>query len=494
MARKRYYWMICLIMLVSLSACGKTTERSKSPAVETAASSTESASFSFFRDAAALYQGVKLRGITENTPPSTYVKEVLAPKFEELTGIKIELVFGGLPTIERIITDNGRSYDFVYVEQDLIYGFLNNNNLINITQVLANNPVLVSPDFDPVDFTSFIDDFRDPVTTDLYGIPIEAFLKVYVYRRDLFDDPEIQAAFAEAYNYPLAPAVTFDQYHDIAVFFTQYGQENGLELWGTTVTPSLGRGASFYEFAETITPSFGVYNWGINRDNYRATVANGGQLDSDQAKEALTFWLDMLNYAPPQAVSNTWDDAAMDFASGHVAEALLYGENIAWIATDPARSAVIGKVGVALPPTAPGVIEDAVLGKGYIGYYDGAAFSIPVDSQNVEAAILWLQFLGQPEIQPDWAINSTRIVHLSTFDAPAVRALDADLGGYFALMKTQGHLFAGSPPFPFYATVRDTLMPYLDQAIAGDLTPSEALDQAAIAVDAELQRLGYGVP
>jgi hypothetical protein len=37
-------------------------------------------------------------------------------------------------------------------------------------------------------------------------------------------------------------------------------------------------------------------------------------------------------------------------------------------------------------------------------------------------------------------------------------------------------------------------MPYLDQAIAGDLTPSEALDQAAIAVDAELQRLGYGVP
>jgi hypothetical protein len=35
-------------------------------------------------------------------------------------------------------------------------------------------------------------------------------------------------------------------------------------------------------------------------------------------------------------------------------------------------------------------------------------------------------------------------------------------------------------------------MPYLDQAIAGDLTPSDALDQAAIAIDEALRRAGYG--
>ena len=234
-----------------------------------------------------------------------------------------------------------------------------------------------------------------------------------------------------------------------------------------------------------------MYNWGINLGTYRATIAHGGQLDSDQAKAALTFWLDLLKYAPPGSETNIWDDAASDFASGRVAQALVYGEHIAWIVTDPKLSNVIGKVGVALPPTAHGVIEDAELGKGYIGYYDGAAFSIPVDSQNVEAAILWLQYLGQPNIQPEWAINSTRVVHLSTFDAPIVRALDAEMDNYFSLMKRQGHLFAGAPPFPFYASVRDIIMFYLDQAILGELTPSEALDRAAIAVDEELARLGY---
>ncbi len=494
MIRRLIYGILCLPIFFMLNACDGKTEQSQSSTSENVDGTSPSASFSFFRDAATPYQGVVLRGITENTPPSAYIKEVLAPEFEDLTGIKIELVFGSLPTIERIITDNGSSYDFVYVEQDLIYGFLSNNNLINLTQVLADNPRLVSPDFDPVDFTSFIDEFRDPVTSDLYGIPIEGFLKVYLYRRDLFDDPAIQAAFVEEYNYPLAPAVTFDQYRDIARFFTQYGQDHDLALWGTAVTPALGRSASFYEFAETIAPAFGVYNWGINLDNYRATVANGGQLDSDQAKAALTFWLEMLSFAPPGSITNGWDETAASFASGQVAQALVYGEHLSWIATDSARSTVVGKIGVALPPTAPGVIEDAMLGKGYIGYYDGAAFSIPVDSQHVEAALLWLQFLGQPDIQPEWAINSTRIVHLSTFDIPAVRALDAELGGYFGLMKQQGHLFAGSPPFPSYASVRDIIMPYLDQAISGDLTPAEALDQAAVAVDEELHRLGYGTP
>ena len=40
---------------------------------------------------------------------------------------------------------------------------------------------------------------------------MEAFIKVYLYRKDLFEDPDIQAAFKEQYGYDLAPATTFDQ-------------------------------------------------------------------------------------------------------------------------------------------------------------------------------------------------------------------------------------------------------------------------------------------
>jgi multiple sugar transport system substrate-binding protein len=320
---------------------------------------------------------------------------------------------------------------------------------------------------------------------------MEAFLKIYLYRKDLFEDPAIQAAFAAQYHYPLAPAITVDQYYDNAAFFTQYGREHGLELWGTTVQAARDHPASTYEFLETIAPAFGVYNWGINLEKYKANVADGGQLNSRQAKIALTFWLDLLQYAPPEALHSTWDEVAESFASGRVAQGWVYGENAAWIATDSTRSKVVGKVGVTLPPTAPGVIEDALVDKGYLGYYDGAAFGIPYSSRKQEATLLWLQYLGRPAIQPEWAATSSRVVHLSTFDDALVRAQDKKLNGYYTLMKEQGYLFAGAPPFPFHIAIRDVIGLYIHQAINGELTPAEALDQAAVAVDKELARLGY---
>jgi multiple sugar transport system substrate-binding protein len=475
-----------LIAALFLMACAETVS------VNSTDSPLAAPTPSFFAEAAKPYRGLVLRGLSENTPPSRYVRDVLAPAFEQVTGIKVELEISDNPHIEKIIESGGGPYDYVYVEQDVIYGYLDKAVLVNLTQTLQENPRLRSPDFSPIDFTEFIDAFKDPSTGDLYGVPMEAFIKIYAYRKDLFEDPNIQAAFAAEYDYPLAPAVTFNQYRDNAAFFTQYGRQYDLELWGTAVQAAVGRTASFYEFFETIAPAFGVYNWGINPDNYKATVANGGGLDSARAKEALTFWTEMLQYAPPNATSSTWTEVVDAFASGQVAQAWLYGEYISELATDSSRSQVVNKVGVALPPTYPGVIEDATTGKGYVGYYDGAAFGLPINSKNKEAALLWLQYLGQPAIQPEWAIASGRIVHLSTFDDPLVQAQDEKLDGYYTLMKEQGQLFAGAPPFPFHASVRDVIMPFIDQAITGELTPEQALDQAAIAVDRELVRLGYG--
>ncbi|MCB0190317.1 MAG: extracellular solute-binding protein [Anaerolineae bacterium] len=458
--------------------------------------SQDSSSISFLAEAAQPYRDIVLHGVTEDTPASDYVKAVLAPAFEEETGIKIELeIVPWADMYSKTIEDmeaNSGTYDFVYIEQDIIYAFLEQNFLVNLTQMLDHNPNLASPDFKPIDFTTFIEEFKDPATGDLYGVPMEAFLKTYVYRKDLFEDLSIQEAFATEYGYPLGPAVTFDQYHDIAVFFTQYGQDNDMELWGSTVQAANDHPASFYEFSETILPTFGVYNWGINPDNYKATVDNSGQLNSEQAKNALTFWLDLLQYAPPESTRSTWTETAKTFAAGRVAQGWIYGENVAWIATDPTRSEIVGKVGVALPPTTQGVIQDASIGKGYVGYYDGGAFGIPYSSKKQEAALLWLQYISQADVQPEWAAASSRVVQLGTFDDPLVLEQDKKVGGYFSLMKKEGRLYRGAPPFPFHSQIRDLVASYLYLAIDGKLTPEEALDQAATAVDEELVKLGYG--
>jgi multiple sugar transport system substrate-binding protein len=494
MFARNYFFIIMLFIAGLLPAACANPPPPVNPAVSP--SSTPASTTSDLARLALPYQNVVLHGISENTPASVYIKQVLAPAFERETGIKVNLEITSYDDMyARPIHDmeaGAGEFDFIYIEQDFIYGYLDRNFLVNLSQLLTEKPNLSLPAFNAIDFTSFINEFKDPTTGDLYGVPIEAFLKVYLYRKDLFEDPAIQQAFMETYNYPLAPAVTVDQYLDIAKFFFNHGRANHLELWGTTLQGDINHPASTYEFVETIAPAFGVYNWGINLANYKATVANGGQLNSRQAKEALVFMVELFKYSPPEAIRSTWDGANQSFASGRVAQSLIYGENAAWIATDSTRSQVVGKVGVALPPTASGVIEDALTGKGYIGYYDGGAFGIPYSSKHREAAILWLQYLGQPTIQPEWATASSRVVHLSTFDNPLVRAQDKKLNGYYTLMKDQGRLFAGAPPFPFHVEIRDVIAPYLHQAILGQLTPSEALDQAAFAVDTALIQLGYG--
>ena len=449
----------------------------------------------FWSDAGQPYSGVTIRGISESTPPSAYVQEVLAPQFEEATGISVEFEITSWDQMyNNAIQDmeaNTGIYDFVYIEQDIIYSYLARDFLVNVTQALADNPNLASPDFDADEFTSFVDYFRAPDTGDVFGVPMEAFVKVYLYRSDLFGDPDIQAAFADQYGYDLAPATTFAQYRDIAEFFAAYGEENDMQLWGTTVQATSGHPASFYEFVETIAPSFGIYNWGINLETGGATVENGGMLNSDLAKEALAFWVGLLEFAPPEATASTWDEVAATFAAGRAAQGWVYGENAAWIATDENRSNVVGNVGVALPPTGPGVMDAAAAGEGYIGYYDGGAFGIPHSSRNQEAALLWLQFIGQPSVQAEWAVAGARIVHEATYDDPLVVEQDARVDGYYTLMRESGHLFAGAPPFPFHGQLREVVAPYIYETIIGNMDAADALDQAAVAAEQELQRLGY---
>jgi len=447
----------------------------------------------FWSDAGKPYQGVVIHGVSESTPPSNYVKDVLGPAFEKATGIKVEFETTSWDQMyDKAIKDMEAKtgiYDFVYIEQDIIYSYLSRNFLVDITKSLAADPKLAAPDFKTENFTSFINYFEDN-KKDVYGVPMEAFIKTYLYRKDLFQDPAVQAAFKAKYNRDLAPAKTHAEYREIAEFFTEWGKDK--ELWGTTVQAHTGHPASWYEFFESVAPTFGVYNWGIDASkNYAATVANGGSMNGPKAKAALEWWIGNLKYAPPESTSSTWDEVAASFAAGRAAQGLVYGENAAWIATNESKSKVVGKVGVALPPLEDGVLADAQSGKGYIGYYDGGAFGIPTTSKNKEAALLFLEYIGQPSVQADWAVAGSRITHTATYDDPKVKAMDEKTDHYYTLMRDEGKLFAGAPPYPFHAQVREATAPFFYQAITGELSPSEALDKMAEAAESELTKLGY---
>ena len=293
--------------------------------------STVRAADDWWAKAGAPYKGVTIHGVTESTPPSNYAAKEVAQLFEQKTGIKVELE----PTswdqqYDKAIKDMEAKtgvYDFVYIEQDIIYSYLANKYLENLTALMKAKPELAAPDFKIGDFTTFINYFKDPtVNNDLFGVPMESFIKIYLYRTDLFSDPKVQAAFKAKYNRDLAPAKTHKEYTEIADFFTQWGKDNKLELWGSTVQGHTGHSSSFYELVESVFPTFGVWNWGIG-PTCKATTANGGAMDSDKAKAAFAYWQGLLKDAPPESTQSTWDEVAATFAAGRAAQGIVYGEN-----------------------------------------------------------------------------------------------------------------------------------------------------------------------
>jgi multiple sugar transport system substrate-binding protein len=478
-----------------LSACAGGSDTTET-ATDSGSTSALSEADQWFADASDALEcrGTTLSGVTENTPPGAYVKDTIIPAFSAATGITVNLETTSWDEMySKAINDMEAGtgiYDFVYIEQDIVFAYLAQDYLVNMSEFLRDNPDAVAPTFDLGLFTTFINDFQDE-NGDVFGIPMEAFVKVYLYRTDLFEDADIKAQFEAEYGRELVPATNWSDYTDIAEFFYNYGQDNGLELWGSTVQAVGGHPASFYEFFESIAPTVGVYNWGIS-DDYKADVANGGTMNSPEAVAGLTTWLNLLQYAPPESTTSTWSEVASTFAAGRAAQGLVYGENAAWIASDESMSQVTGNVKATLPPLADGVLADAEAGEGYVGYYDGGAFGIPHSSKNIACSVLFQQYHGQESWQADWAAAGGRVVHDSTYADPIVVAMDEQAQGYFTHMKDQGYLYKGAPAFPFHAQVREVVAPFIYDAIAGNITPQEALDSAAAAAEAEMANLGYG--
>ena len=94
-------------------------------------------------------------------------------------------------------------------------------------------------------------------------------------------------------------------------------------------------------------------------------------------------------------------------------------------------------------------------------------------------------------MQPDWAIAAPRITNTATYDDPGVMAMDKKLGGYYTMLKDQGKLFAGAPPYPFHAQVREATAPIFYDILTGAIGPDEGLDQMAAKAEEELTNLGY---
>jgi multiple sugar transport system substrate-binding protein len=174
----------------------------------------------------------------------------------------------------------------------------------------------------------------------VYGLPDDGDVYILYYRKDLFEDPENQSEFQAAHGYELAPPATWEQFDDMAGFFTE---KYAPELYGTALIRAVGLVEPFFQ--ERFRVEGGRF---FDPETMQATI------NSEAGIKALAGMIGEHAYVPPGAETWGFVEVLAAWLSGDVAMTISWPPFGRWSAgygtdTDALswvpKSQIAGKVG-----------------------------------------------------------------------------------------------------------------------------------------------------
>ncbi len=413
--------------------------------------------------AAAPYKGVTLRAIGEALPPLEAMVK-LAPKFEQETGIKLEIeLYEYSEVLNKATLDlNSRRgrYDIILHPQRELGRLVKNGHVREIAPYM-NNPALRDPTFKPEEqlqqrLWKEISWYEGKV----YGVPFTALTMFLWYRKDLLEDPKERAAFQAKYGYEMKVPSTWKEYSDLAAFFHRPGER----FYGTAIQGKR-HPAVWYEWLNFLY-SFG----GDMLETDTGSACGPVIVNSPKAVASLDYYKSLMAYSPPDTLNYFWDDVMALMQQGKVFQLIMW--NDATYATEnPKQSKVAGKMGFDLIPQGDG---------GKVGQIEGWTYLIPTRSKNPEAAYLFIQWMMGFERQQVQHVNGGASARPDVYADPAVKALSYSK----ASMETNA-VAKPKPTIPEAPQIAEILVRELSLALTDKKTTKAALDTAA----AEISKL-----
>ncbi len=414
-------------------------------------------------EAAKQYAGTTLTITTEAGLQALDPLNFSGPEWERLTGIRIEVV--EIPVNElftKTLAEHRAgtgAYDVIQVMPAWVPDLVNAGALEPLDGYI-----------DQYGYRDELEDiapaFRGQGNYDgaTYALPDDGDVLLLYYRTDLFGDPDNQAAFQERYGYELAPPTDWQQFDDIASFFTE---AHAPDLYGAALIQAPG--LVHFLFEERFRVAGGTF---FDPETMDATI------NSDIGVEVLTDMVAQNRNFPPG--SQAW--GAVDVLSAWLAGDLAmtiwwpppgrwsegYGsdqEALSWVP----QTTVAGNVSYA--PTPGGTPELAA----------GFVLGVSTSSKNKEAAYLFAQWLNSPEISLQRVMLPYALrdpFRLSHFQSEEYRALWPNAGAYLDAIdaSSQSALLDLSIANTF--AYEESLTRALTAALAGG-DPKALLDQAA---------------
>jgi multiple sugar transport system substrate-binding protein len=381
----------------------------------------------------------------------------LSKDFEAKSGHTMKFEFVPWPNFaDRMLNElnsGGQLCDLMIGDSQWIGLGAEAGHYIKLNDFFAANDISMD-DFIPATVTGYSEWPKG--SPNYWALPAFGDVVGWTYRKDWFERPELQAEFKEKYGRDLGVPATLAELKDIAEFF------QGREIDGKTVY-----GAAIYTERGSEGITMGVtnvlYNYGFQYGNPENPYELEGFVNSPGAVEGLEFYKALYDCCTPPGSSNWYMSENIDaYKSGQVAMQMNFAFIWPGVNADPNVGG--DKSGYFPNPAGPA---------GHFAQLGGQGISVVSYSDSQDAALEYIKWFAQPEIQAKWW----------------------ELGGYSALKAVvEDPGFASSQPYaqtfldsmaivkdfwaePSYASL---LLPMQERVhnyvIAGEGTAQEALD------------------
>lgn len=432
-------------------------------------------------EAAKAFSGTTINATFEADLVALLPKRVTGPKWEKLTGIKVNVI--EIPFVElfpkTMIEHNAGTgaYDVLSISPAWVADLAAAGAIEPLDDYMTKYGA--DAELDDVNGP-----FRDWMTWGgkTYGLVVDGDVFVLFYRKDIFEDPDNQAAFKAAHGYDLAPPATWQQYEEICAFLTEKYKP---QMYGCS---ALHGPDSHYLFAERFRNYGGKF---FDPETMKATI------NSDIGVEALTDLVRVIQYMPPGAQTWGFGENLSALLNGEVAMTVNWPPVARWaqaVGTDEEalswvpQSKVVDKIGYALPPG------------GHPELASGFLLAVSAESQNKDAAYLFIQWMYSKEqsienvMQPIGLEDPFRYSH---YDSADYKALWPTASDYLQVLGEGAE--NGLIDLSIHSSYRylEALDRGLTAAVGGE-DPQVALDQLASewdeiteAVGVDKQRAAY---
>ena len=394
--------------------------------------------------------GVEARVAKEPTEPTTItfsswitesplfkkLKEEFEAEHPNIT-VEYQLVPAGRSR-DKLLTQvaGGNAPDVAYLDAGAVEDFATRGALLDITGFMAGSDIVSADDY--------VEGFRSAVEIEdrMYGLPYGGETTGLFYRTDMFEEAGIEG-----------PPETWEE----------------LEETAAALTDPANKTYGWILFAPEAYYYWYPFLWSAGGD----VLSPDGQeitFDSPEAKESAEFYIGLREYSPPDYFNaNSWD-GRVAFATGKVA---MYMAG-SWFGGEMKASfpQINGKWDVAALPEGP---------EGCATHLTGDSLVVLEQTDSPDAAFLWAEFLSSEENLKAYTYGqktSTLIPsRKSMLDDPDLGKHNPWLRGFADNMKCA---VTSNIDQPKWAQVEQgPLLEKMGEAVYGDLSPSEALEQAA---------------